>query len=96
MVISTDCFTPLWSLLDGRFPEPLSTSSTSGIWGEKRIPAFEDVASSEKKGTTKSTKKSFSFPLWPSCSSWFKAFMLFATPSDHVDNLPDDVSQKHQ
>ena len=38
----------------------------------------------EKKGTTKSTKstkKSFSFPLWPSCSSWFKAFMLFATPS---------------
>ena len=36
----------------------------------------------EKKGTTKntkSTKKSFSFPSWPSCSSWFKAFMLFAT-----------------
>ena len=31
---------------------------------------------SEKKGTTKSTKKSFSFPSWP---SWFKAFMLFAT-----------------
>ena len=38
----------------------------------------------EKKGTTKdtkSTKKSFSFPWWPSCSSWFEAFMLFATPS---------------
>ena len=32
---------------------------------------------SEKKGTTKdtkSTKKSFSFPLCPSCTSWFKAF----------------------
>ena len=37
--------------------------------------------SSEKKGTTKNTNKSFSFPSWPSCSSWFKAFMLFATPS---------------
>ncbi len=33
---------------------------------------------SEKKGTTKSTKRSFSFPSWPACSSWFKAFM---TPS---------------
>ena len=44
--------------------------------------SFEGVAKgSEKKGTTKntkSTKKSFSFP---SCSSWFKAFMLFATAS---------------
>ena len=49
------------------------------------IPAREGVAKgSEKKGTTKdtkSTKKSFSFPLWPSCSAWFKAFMLSATPS---------------
>ena len=47
------------------------------------LTAVEVVAKgSEKKGTTKdtkSTKKSFSFPSWPSCSSWFKAFMLFAT-----------------
>ena len=34
----------------------------------------------EKKGTTKSTKKSFSFPWWSSCSSWFKAFMLLRQP----------------
>ena len=34
----------------------------------------------KRRGTTKNTSKSFSFPLWPSCSSWFKAFMLFATP----------------
>ncbi len=50
------------------------------------IPVKESVAKgSEKKGTTKNTKsakKSFSFPLWPSCSSWFKAFMLFATPCE--------------
>ena len=44
------------------------------------IPAKEVVAKGpEKKGTTKGTKKSFSFvalvPLW------FKAFMPFATPS---------------
>ena len=43
----------------------------------------EEVAKGyEKKETTKSTKstkKSFSFPLWLSCSWWFKAFMLFAT-----------------
>ena len=42
---------------------------------------LEGVAKgSEKKGTTKntkSTKKSFSFPLCPSCTSWFKAFWLF-------------------
>ena len=54
----------------------------------KFLPSLiEGVAKgSEKKGTTKdtkSTKKSFSFPLWPWCSSWFKAFMLFATPSDN-------------
>ena len=40
----------------------------TGIRGEKWIPAFQVVAKSpEKKGTTKdtkSTKKSFSFPLW--------------------------------
>ena len=48
-------------------------------------PVQESVAKGpEKKGTTKdtkSTKKSFSFPLCSSCPSWFKAFMLFATPS---------------
>ena len=47
------------------------------------IPAMEGVAKGpEKKGTTentKSTKKSFSFPLCSLCSLWFKAFMLFAT-----------------
>ena len=47
--------------------------------------ASEGVAKSpEKKGTTKdtkSTKKSFSFPLCSSCPSWFEAFMLFATIS---------------
>ena len=47
--------------------------------------AFEGVAKgSEKKGTTKdtkSTKKSFSFPLCSSCPSWFEAFTLFATAS---------------
>ena len=40
---------------------------------------------SEKKGTTKdtkSTKKSFSFPL---CPSWFKAFKLFAIPAKMQD-----------
>ena len=45
------------------------------------IPAMEGVAKGpEKKGTTKdtkSTKKSFSFPLCSSCPSWFEAFMLF-------------------
>ena len=39
---------------------------------------LEGVAKgSEKKGTTKNTKntkKSFSFPFCPSCTSWFKAF----------------------
>ena len=49
------------------------------------ILAKEGVAKgSEKKGTTKSTKstkKSFSFPLCSLCALWFKAFMLFATPS---------------
>ena len=50
------------------------------------IPVKECVAKgSEKEGTMKSTKKSFSFPLWPSCSSWFKAFMLFATLSQEDD-----------
>ena len=43
----------------------------------QRVHHSED----EKKGTTKSTKKSFSFPLCSLCALWFKAFMLFATTS---------------
>ena len=43
------------------------------------IPAKEVVAKGpEKKGATKSTKKSFSFVAF--VPLWFKAFMLFATP----------------
>ena len=59
--------------------------------GEKHNP-FPCVAigsSFEKKGTRKGTKKSFSFPLCSSCPSWFKAFMLFATPSTPVINERD-------
>ena len=62
--------------------------------GEKKKP-FPCVAigsSSEKEGTTKdtkSTKKSFSFPLCSSCPSWFEAFMPFATASTPVINERD-------
>ena len=67
------------------------------VYGDKLviIPAKEGVAKGpEKKGTTKntkSTKKSFSFPLWP---SWFKAFYFLRHPSarechdGRVRNIP--------
>ena len=50
----------------------------SGV--EMVITGGEVVAKgAEKKGTTKGTKKSFSFVAF--VPLWFKAFMLFATPS---------------
>ena len=66
-----------------RIITPTVIPGKAGNSGWQLIPVFETVAKDpEKKETTKhtkSTKRSFSFPLCSSCASWFKAFMLFAT-----------------
>ena len=84
-------------------PTVIPGKAGNPVW--QLIPVFETVAKGpEKKGTTKhtkSTKKSFSFPLCSSCPSWFEAFMLFVTTSKagihfspHIPDLNGDKKIK--
>ena len=87
-------FPKVWKLFQDNSQEyTIVNSARLAMFCQRRITAVEAIAKGpEKKGTTKSTKKSSSFP---SCSSWFKAFMVFVTVGSGIATVPVALLRCH-